>query len=118
MTGSMQFAESKEIQAKKLHKENTLLKIECRKLRNENISLSSVIKGLQTKVNKLITWIAKKLSCSETSITQDFEREKRPIKQKKRRNEIVLMINKNTVLISTIITNITKKFDLTCITLQ
>lgn len=88
MTNAVKYAETKEKQAKKLYKENTTLKREYRKLHKENISLHSVIEVLQTKVNKLIAWIAKKLSCSETNITQEFEKENRPIKRQKNEMEL------------------------------
>ena len=88
MTNAVKYAETKENQAEKLYKENIILEREYRKLHKESTSLHSVIEGLQTKVNKLITWIAKKLSCSETSITQEFEKENRPIKRQKEEMEL------------------------------
>ena len=88
MTNAVQYAETKEKQTEKLYKENITLKREYRKLHKENISLHFVIEVLQTKVNKLIVWIAKKLSCSETSIAQEFEEENRHIKRQKNEMEL------------------------------
>lgn len=78
LTNAVQFAEKLEIANKELYKENKILRKEFKRLKSENSSLSELVHSLQEKVSNLITWIAKKLSCSETNITEEFEKRNRP----------------------------------------
>ena len=74
LTEAVQYAEKLEITNKALYKENKVFRKECRRLKSENTILANLVQSLQEKVSNLITWFAKKLSCSESEVNQEFEK--------------------------------------------
>lgn len=81
LTEAVQYAEKLEITNKTLYKENKFLKNESKTLKRKISHLTDLVQSLQEKVSHLVSWIAKKLSCSEASITEEFEKRNRPIKK-------------------------------------